>query len=102
MHKLRSIHEAKHAINKAFDEARGARAQKKRKVIAAAPVYLKRRAEAEEELPMIEAGVAGREEEQRRAAALRYVIADNKLPKEVFVELMDLMMLRWDEERKRR
>ena len=41
-------------------------------------------------------------EEAKLAAAAEYVVMDGKLPGEVFVELMEMMLPKWDNDRRRR
>lgn len=105
MHKLRSIHDAKHAITKAYDDAvSDMPEERRRKTVGAASAYLKRRVEEGEKLPAVEAMHGDDEEEEEeevRAAALEYVTADNQLPKEMFIELMNMMLPKWEGERKR-
>ena len=74
------------------------RGEKKRKMVAAAPAYLKRLVEREEELSFVEINSQHGEDNEMRADALEYVT--EKMPKDVFVELMDLMVPRWDDARR--
>lgn len=100
LHKARLIHDAKHAITKAYDEGR-TQAGKKRKVVAAAPAWLKDRVEAEEELPAAHITArCHREEDEVRAAVLDFVVG-GKLVKESYHELMESMVQTWDDERSR-
>lgn len=97
LHKLRSVHDAKHAISRAYDEGK-TRCQRKRKAFAAAPAYLKCLVELPAVLVM-EGG--GGEEEEVRTEELKHFVMGDKVSKEVFTDLMDLMLPKWDENRKR-
>lgn len=41
------------------------------------------------------------EEEKVRVEVLKHAVMEGKLPREFFVDLMDMLLLQWDEERKR-
>ena len=101
------INDAHHAADKVARETEGmAIDERRRKLIAAAPAYLKRRVERGEELPQVEVTMMqqrprNEEEEQKLAAVFDYMVMDGQLPKEVFVELMETMVVKWDDARRR-
>ena len=93
LHKAKLLGDAVHAINKAAKEAADVRTrgEKKRKMVAAAPEWLKDRVERGEELPSIEIN-SGSEtrnghEEMMIADVMEYATG-GELPREVFVDLM--------------
>ena len=59
-----------------------------------------------EELPQVEVMMQERprneEEEEKLAAVVDYMVMDGQLPTEVFVELMETMVPKWDDARRRR
>ena len=98
LHKAKSLSDAKHAVDKAASEnhAVSTRGAKKRKLVAAAPHYLKRRVERGEEVPVVRIKkVRGGNKEVK--AVLDYVIGGEMAP-DMFVELMEGMVPRWDDE----
>lgn len=102
LQKLRSIQDAEHAVNEAKNEATVSE-EKTKQAIAAAPVYLKRRMEEGRELPHIEVRkleLIEKEQERKVASVLQYVIAGDSLAEALFVDLMDLVLPRWDGERR--
>ena len=81
-------------------------AVKKEKCVRGAPVYVRRRVDKGHLLPEVEVMkprkglyVGVEREEDVRADAVEYVI--NRLPSEVFVDLVDMMLPLWDAERER-
>lgn len=71
------------------DAAGRTRGERKRKIIASAPAYLKRRVERGEELPVVKVidGRRGYEEEEVRAEVLKHVVMEGKLVKEILIDL---------------
>ena len=108
LHRARGINDAHHAISKAATDADNAGAspeERREKIIAAAPPCLKGRVASDEVLPQVEVvqmQSPRNGEEAKPAAAAEYVVMDGKLPGEVFVELMEMMLPKWDDERRRR
>ena len=107
LHRARTINDAHHAINKAAEDAVNAGEspeERREKIIAAAPPCLKGRVERDEELPQVEMMEVSEEnaQEAKLAAAAECVVMDGKLPGEVFVELMEMMLPKWDNDRRRR
>lgn len=106
LHKARSLVDATHTIRKAqHDSAGRTRGEVRRKVIAAAPEYLRGRvAQGSKPLPHVQVNEEDeqKEEEERRQAMLAYVLGlaygekGAGLPGDVFVELLELMVPRWD------
>ena len=106
------MYDAGHDVAKATADAEGMRpGQKKRKTVAAAPAYLKGRVGRDEELPEVElvsraGGRSGRrrgndemeDDEHVRGEVLKYVVGGGML-KEIYYELMSMMVMRWDDAR---
>ena len=104
LHKARLLSDAKHAYIKAAQDADDdglSAEEKRRKMIAAVPAYLKGRVErGEEELPKMEVGQS--REEDVFAAVVKHMIGEQgEMAKEIFLDLMEYMVERWDDERKR-
>lgn len=77
---------------------------------AAVPAYLKGRVERGEELPRVEIMISSGENEEEAEAEMKknlvksvveHVVMEGKLAKELFVDLMEYMVVKWDDERKR-
>ena len=140
LHKARLVSDDAYAAKDAEGKAR-TRGAKKRKMVAVAPVYLRRRVERGEELPAVEIRSEVREEravdverevrderkrklslfkriirwfrhaeddkdemgaydeDEMRADVLEFVAAGGKLPKAVFIELMEYLLPTWDDAR---
>ena len=63
---------------------------------------MKGRVEGGEELPNVEVMQGARNAEAKKLAAVaEYVVMEGKLPGDLFVELMEYMMVRWDDARNR-
>ena len=103
LHKARLLNDAKHAIAKAATDAADDTPEvRKEKMIAAAPAYLKERVENEEALPAVEINQRSRNgEEEMRAAVLERVLGV-EMAKELYYDVIDMIMAPWDDERKRR
>ena len=76
--------------------------ERKRKLIAAVPVYLKKRVRTGEELPQVEVMMHAEEEEEEEgkegdiaATVAEHMVMDGQVPTEVFVELMEMMAVKW-------
>ena len=118
------MNDACHDVGKATTEAEGMRAgQRKRKVVAAAPAFLKRRVGRGEELPRVElvrrgggeeegagsmmrsgrrrkntAAIEEKDEEHMRQAVLQHVVGGGML-KELYYDVMDFIVPKWDDAR---
>ena len=103
-HKLRRISDATRAVNKAAREAEEktrTRGEKKQKMVAAAPAYLKSRVGIWEELPFVKVNnwqIYG--EDVMRTDVLEYVTVGGKMPKEVYIDLMEYLVAKWDDARR--
>ena len=100
--------DAEHAITKACHDARNDEPEeRKRKCIAAAPLYLKGRVERGEELPKVEKIGAHDDDDSllaaaaAAAAAFEYVVMEGKMAPELFVELMQFLVPKWEDERRK-
>ena len=94
--------DADHAVSKAIQEGKN-----KQKIVAAAPACLKGRVERGKELPKVEVGEEeeeseeeSEEEEDVTLAVLKRVVLGGEMPKELYVDVMDFMVPRWDDARK--
>ena len=103
LHLARAINDAHHAYNKAAtdaDKAGDPDEEKRRKMTAAAPAWLKGRVERGEELPKMEVGHSS--DEDVVAAAVKQMVGEaGEMAKELFLELMEYMVPRWDDARSR-
>ena len=72
--------------------------EKKRKMVAAAPEWLKGRVERGVELPPIE--INDRRQHDGDEDEMRADVLGGKMLKELYIELMDLMVPRWDDARR--
>ena len=101
MHRARAINDAHHAANKVEGRTR---AERKRKLIAAVHASLKGCVERGEELPHLEVMQTSRNAEAKKLAAVaKYVVMDGEgnLPGDLYVELMEMMVVKWDDVRNR-
>ena len=117
LHKARLLNDASHDIAKATAEAEGLRAgHRKRKMLAAAPAYLKKRVEEDKELPKVElesGGEGGNNSGRRRQRndmeeeddekditreVVKHVIGGEML-KELYHGVMDMMAVKWADRR---
>ena len=102
IHKLRLASDAINAVNKAAKEAEEktrTRGEKKRKMVAAAPASLKDRVGRGEELPCVEICNSRQHDggdDEMRADVMEFVTVGGKMPHEVYIELMYLLVPRWD------
>ena len=94
------MNDAQHTVNKAKKDAEGkTKTEKKRKTLAAAPPYVRRRVERGERLPYPEIRqLGGEDEEKMRAAVMEHVIG-GEMAKEVYYDVMDFIMPRWNNAR---
>ena len=90
------------AAKEAADMARGAK--RKRKMVAAAPAYLKSRVGRGEELPSIDINSSSSSSSSRHgrnemmiAGVMEFV---GEMSQEVFVELMERLVPEWDDARR--
>lgn len=89
-YKARVINDASYAVEKAYNDAASESVEeRKRKSAASAPLYLRDRVRIDQELPL----VIGRGNEREMAVA-EYVLRD-RLPRQVLIELMDMMLPTW-------
>ena len=103
LHKAKLLGDAVHAINKAAREAEGmTRGAKKRKMVAAAPAYLRSRVGRGEELPCVEINSSRQhdEDDEMIADVLEFVTVGGKMPNEVFIDLMGYLVPKWDDARR--
>ena len=102
MHKARLVSDAAHAVNKAAKEAEAMPVEeKKRKMVAAAPAYLKDRVGRGEELPSVEINSRQHnDEDDMRADVLEFVTVGGTMLKELYIELMEHMVPKWDDARR--
>jgi len=108
--KARTLVDAAHGIPKAFQTAADKgmpMAAQQRAALIAAPVYLRERVAWGEELPEVEVGAGEEEDEERQeelVAVVRFVLGlpvdGRRLPPELFVELLEMMVVGWDPARK--
>ena len=101
LHRARAINDAHHAANKVEGKTR---AERKRKLTAAIHASLKGRVERGEELPQVEVMQTARNAEAKKLAAVaKYVVmnGEGNLPGDLYVELMEYMVPRWDDARNR-
>ena len=100
LHKARLLNDAQHTVNKAKKDAQELnREDQKHKIIAAAPVYVRRRVERGERLPYPEVRqLGGEDEEEMREGVLRWVVR-GEMAKELYYDVMDFIMPRWDDAR---
>lgn len=113
LHRARAISDAQHAINKVIREAEDMEdeEEKKRKLVTAAPAYLKERVREGRELPQVVINAEhedndneedeDQQRKQRLTAAVEQMVLDGHVSGEVFIELMEMMLPQWDEERRR-
>ena len=94
------MNDAKHAIARAYEEGR-TRRENKRKMIPAAPAYLKERVENEEGLPVVEIHQRSRRQEDEIRAAVLERVVGGEMPKELYYDVMEMIIATWDDERKR-
>ena len=97
------MNDARHAVNKAAkdaDEAGESAEEKRRKMTDAAPAWLKGRVERGEELPKMEVGHSS-DEDVVAAAVKQMVGEEGEMAKDLFKELMEYMVPRWDDARNR-
>ena len=103
LHRARAINDAHHAATKVEGKTR---AERKRKLTAAVHASLKGRVQRGEELPHVEVMQGARNVEAKKLAAVaQYVVTvmdgEGNLPGDLYVELMEYMMVRWDDARNR-
>ena len=93
------MNDAQYTVNNAETDAEGkTRAEKKRKMLAVAPAFVRGRVERGEELPYPVVRQGRKKEEKMRAAVVERVIG-GEMAKELYYDVMDLIMSRWDDAR---
>ena len=132
LHKAKLLGDAVYAINKAANDAAAEMSEeaKKRKMVAAAPEWLKGRVERGEELLCVQINCSSHgsdydyddvddddeeeeedsdydddyddeeEDEMTRIADVVEFVTGGKMPREVFVDLMGYLVPKWDETRR--
>ena len=103
LHKARLINDANHAFNKAKkDAADDAPEVRKEKMVKAAPAHLKGRVEdGVVGLPEVEINQRSRRVEDKVRAAVLERVLGGEMAKELYCDVMDLIMQKWDDERSR-
>ena len=109
LHKARLLNDASHDIAKATAEAEGMDAEERKlKIVAAAPAYLKKRVKQDKELPRVEllGGVDSmeddeveKEKENITLVVVKHRMGGDMLLRELYYDVMDMIAVRWDDGR---
>ena len=101
LHKARHVNDAQYIVNKAKKdtEKEVSNTERKRKIEAAAPAYVKKRVRRGERLAYAEARQLGGDgEDEMRTAVLRWIVGE--MANELYYDVMDFIMPRWDQARR--